>query len=338
MTAKPSTFSMVDVARRAGVAQSTVSYVLSGSRKISDKTRRQVERAIAELGYTPHAAAQALRGDKSDTLVLSLPADEGVTSVVIGVYVIELAQAARRSGLDLLLATDADQPERALQKIIGSRRADAVILMSIGKQDPRVAVAVASGIPAVSIGRPDPDGDLAWVDFDFATAVGLAVGRLAERGHRCIVYAGPSDEEVDAGYLYVTRAREAALAAARARGMTVTSVNSSRDGVEFERRLLAAMDAQPEPPGILGMSVQSLGVMNAIIRSRLGEEAARTNVVFIGWDGFDAELQPGQAFIRNSIRTLATMTVDAIVDGLGGRPYSGGYAPLALREWPRSTE
>ncbi|MGW3730522.1 LacI family DNA-binding transcriptional regulator, partial [Streptomyces sp. NPDC000851] len=35
-----------DVAERAGVAPSTVSYVLSGSRKISEDTRRAVQAAI----------------------------------------------------------------------------------------------------------------------------------------------------------------------------------------------------------------------------------------------------------------------------------------------------
>ncbi|MGW0372745.1 LacI family DNA-binding transcriptional regulator, partial [Streptomyces coeruleorubidus] len=50
-----------DVAERAGVAPSTVSYVLSGSRKISEDTRRGVQAAIDELGYHPRASARTLR-------------------------------------------------------------------------------------------------------------------------------------------------------------------------------------------------------------------------------------------------------------------------------------
>ena len=51
---------LADVARQAGVAASTVSYVLSGRRPISAQTRARVQAAIAELGFHPHAGARAL--------------------------------------------------------------------------------------------------------------------------------------------------------------------------------------------------------------------------------------------------------------------------------------
>jgi DNA-binding LacI/PurR family transcriptional regulator len=53
---------MADVARVAGVSRSTVSYVLSGTRPISDQTRQQVLRAMKDLDYTPNALAQGLAG------------------------------------------------------------------------------------------------------------------------------------------------------------------------------------------------------------------------------------------------------------------------------------
>ena len=51
---------IADVASHAGVSMSTVSYVLSGKRPISEETRQRVEEAIRELGYRPHAGARAL--------------------------------------------------------------------------------------------------------------------------------------------------------------------------------------------------------------------------------------------------------------------------------------
>ena len=41
---------MVDIARRAGVSISTVSYVLSGKRAISEATRQRVLAVMAEAG------------------------------------------------------------------------------------------------------------------------------------------------------------------------------------------------------------------------------------------------------------------------------------------------
>ena len=59
-----------DVARRAGVSRSTVSYALSGKRSISVATRERIEQAIADLEFTPNAGARALA--TSQTMVLGL--------------------------------------------------------------------------------------------------------------------------------------------------------------------------------------------------------------------------------------------------------------------------
>jgi len=64
---------LADVARHAQVAQSTVHYVLSGKRPISEDTRRRVQHAIDELGYHPHAGARALASRRSSVLALVHP-------------------------------------------------------------------------------------------------------------------------------------------------------------------------------------------------------------------------------------------------------------------------
>lgn len=66
-----------DVARRAGVSRSTVSYVLNDQDQlkitISDETRRRVLDAIAELGYEPDARAQSLRLGHSKIVGVIMP-------------------------------------------------------------------------------------------------------------------------------------------------------------------------------------------------------------------------------------------------------------------------
>ena len=59
---------MRDVARVAGVTQSTVSRVLSATDsgiQVSDATRDRVLAAVKELGYHPNQHAQTLRGGRT---------------------------------------------------------------------------------------------------------------------------------------------------------------------------------------------------------------------------------------------------------------------------------
>ena len=65
----------VDVARRAGVSQSTVSLVFSGKGRgrVSAATQETVRRCARELGYRPNVAAQALRLGSSRAVALLVP-------------------------------------------------------------------------------------------------------------------------------------------------------------------------------------------------------------------------------------------------------------------------
>jgi DNA-binding LacI/PurR family transcriptional regulator len=65
----------VDVARRAGVSQSTVSLVFSGKGqgRVSEATQQKVRRCARELGYRPNLAAQALRLGSSRAVALLVP-------------------------------------------------------------------------------------------------------------------------------------------------------------------------------------------------------------------------------------------------------------------------
>jgi DNA-binding LacI/PurR family transcriptional regulator len=74
LTARPAT--STDVARLSNVSRTTVSYILNDvpGKHISAATRDRVLAAAEQLGYTPHAAARALRSGRNQ-LVLALVPD-----------------------------------------------------------------------------------------------------------------------------------------------------------------------------------------------------------------------------------------------------------------------
>ncbi|CAL9435389.1 Catabolite control protein A [Streptomyces sp. enrichment culture] len=181
---------ITDVARRAGVSPSTVSYALSGKRPISAATRRRVEAAVRELGYRPPGRARPVAGGRTNVLALVLPPAADVTAPAVMERVASVVTAARAHGQDVLLATRAEGPD-GLRQAADAALADALIVTDVRAHDPRLPLLRTLGRPCVLIGLPaEPDG-LTCVDVDAEAAGALCVDHLAGLGHRAVALVGP---------------------------------------------------------------------------------------------------------------------------------------------------
>lgn len=180
---------LADVARHAGVSASTVSYVLSGKRSISEETRRRVERAVSELDYHPNAGARALAGRRSHIVALVVPLRTDVYVPIMMEIAISVTVTARQHGYDVLLITNDEGPD-GVRRVAASGLADGVILMDIELGDERIPVLRAQGTQAALIGLPDDPQGLSCVDHDFAAMGALCADHLADLGHREIAFIG----------------------------------------------------------------------------------------------------------------------------------------------------
>lgn len=206
-----------DVARLAGVSTSTVSYVLSGKRTISAATRGRVERAVRELGYRPHAGARALASSRTNVLGLVVPLRADISVAVIMQFVRAVVTTARTFDHDVLMLT-AEEPT-ALERATSGSLVDALIVMDIEAEDPRVPRLAALSRPTVLIGVPDDPRQLPCVDFDFIGAARLAVAHLHELGHREIAMIGSSPRTLARHAGYADRALAGFTKALDDRGM-----------------------------------------------------------------------------------------------------------------------
>ena len=180
---------LADVARHAGVASSTVSYVLSGKRSVSDATRRRVERSIELLDYHPHAGARALASNRSNIIALVVPLRSDLYVPVMMEIAIAVTTTARRFGYDVLLLTNDEGPD-GIRRVAVSARADAIILMDVSMDDDRLPMLREVGIDAVLIGVPAETAGLACVDLDFDAAGARCIDHLAGLGHREVAFLG----------------------------------------------------------------------------------------------------------------------------------------------------
>ena len=190
-----------EIARRAGVSRSTVSYALSGKRAVSAETRRRIQAVIDELDYRPNAAARALKEGRTRTLGLVIPpASLRLTDMQLG-FVASVVEAAARADLDVLLSPVRRRPRPVLRtgrhRPAGRRRHP--------DGDPaggRAGHPAAADRPAVRHHRAHrpPDGTCAGSTSTTPTLIARCVHHLADLGHRHVALINRSAELVAAGY------------------------------------------------------------------------------------------------------------------------------------------
>ncbi|MYS88365.1 MULTISPECIES: LacI family DNA-binding transcriptional regulator [Streptomyces] len=204
---------ITDVARRAGVSPSTVSYALSGKRPISDETRRRVEAAVRELGYRPQPGAPAHGTPK--VLGVAAPLRAGVHVPAMMRLTQSVVTAARGYDHDVLLLTH----EEGLTRVRESALVDALLVMDIGLHDPRLPLLRSLNRPSVLLGLPaDPHG-LTCVDLDYRAAGEACVHHLARLGHRTVALVSSPPEVHLRGTASAHRLVEGFTAAADRHGL-----------------------------------------------------------------------------------------------------------------------
>lgn len=205
-----------EVAEAAGVSISTVSYALSGKRPISAETRRRIEDAVRDLGYSPNAGARMLAGSRTQIFALTEPLRKDTHAPTHMAFVLATAVAARRNDYDILLLTDVDA-KAGMSRVAANGLVDAILVLDVAPDDERVTLARAITTPTIFIGVPDDNAGLVCVDLDFEAAAALAVTALADAGHEVLGLLGQPDVSYEMSN-FPPRVRAAFEQAARERG------------------------------------------------------------------------------------------------------------------------
>ncbi|GCF08921.1 LacI family DNA-binding transcriptional regulator [Dictyobacter arantiisoli] len=208
---------MSDIARRAGVALSTVSYTLSGKRPISEEARQKVYQAMEELGYQPNFLARALVTKRTKIIALLYPSY--TLSSGQQEFVTSIAEMATTHGYALLLWTS---PSENLEVMNMTHQGfiDGVILMEVALHDARVDLLREQNLPFTLIGRCENNEGLSFVDLDFDNAVETTIDYLRASGHTHIGLINQSEAMLKREVGYVVRARTAFYRAIQHHGLS----------------------------------------------------------------------------------------------------------------------
>ncbi|NQU76079.1 MAG: LacI family DNA-binding transcriptional regulator, partial [Planctomycetes bacterium] len=158
---------MLDVAKRAGVSISTVSYAINGTRPISEETRQRIFAVMEELGYRPHALARGLASKRSRIIALLFPTPERGLGITELEFVTSGADVARETGYHLVLWSSEMHDLSELQQLTQQGLADGVVVMEVHLNDERINLLRKIGFHFSMIGRCADTNGIGYVDIDF---------------------------------------------------------------------------------------------------------------------------------------------------------------------------
>ncbi len=174
---------MGDVARRAGVSRTTVSFVLNdrADAGIPDDTRRRVLHAAAELGYRPNAGARALAARRSDWYGI-------VTEIVTAPFAVDVIKGAQDRALErgkfLLIASSESEgaaEAAGIEKLL-EQRVEGLIYAATWHRPVHVPDVVRE-VPTVLVNCFDAEGSLPAVVPDEVGGGRAATRHLLDAGH-----------------------------------------------------------------------------------------------------------------------------------------------------------
>ena len=108
-----------DIAKKAGVAKSTVSRVLNGTNNVKPETRETIQAIIEETGYQPSEVARGLSTSKSNVIGVIIP---NAASNFFGRILEGISEVAEKRGYTVLFCNtnnDWNRERLALQRMRG---------------------------------------------------------------------------------------------------------------------------------------------------------------------------------------------------------------------------
>src|SRR5437764_3612027 len=165
--------SIYDIAKKAGVAPSTVSRALEDHPRIGAATRKRIQDLAREMNYVPSTVAKSLATNKTWTIgmVLATISDPFMGRVVEGVE-----QIALEAGFNVFVSTSQNDRQREIEviKMLQKRRVDGVIVIASHLFDQYPRFYGRNKVPIASINEQKPGESMHFVTVYDVHGVQLA--------------------------------------------------------------------------------------------------------------------------------------------------------------------
>ncbi|MGD1818979.1 MAG: LacI family DNA-binding transcriptional regulator [Pleomorphochaeta sp.] len=190
-----------DVAKKAGVSASTVSRVISGKEKISDKTKEKIFSIMKELDYHPNSQARNLATGSSQTIGLVINANEKdfYSNIFFSSSVFGIEKIAQDNSYNLIITNNQKKrnDKASIDTLLFEKKVDGIILPPLLLTKTLITKLKNNKIPFVVLGEPNYFKDkISWVDINNTKGSNLATSHLYNKGYKQIAFLGGSENEI----------------------------------------------------------------------------------------------------------------------------------------------
>jgi DNA-binding LacI/PurR family transcriptional regulator len=257
------TYTMKDVALKAGVSAATVSRVLNDTHYIADETKKRVLDVVKELNYFKNVHARRLATGQSDLfgLVISEITNPFFPEIIRG-----FQAAAWDNGFDVLLLNteySGARVESVISKLVESDVRGVAIMTSSIDTSATVPLTNA-GIGVVFCNLCSADKLVSNIFIDYSRGILQAIEHVVSLGHRrAAVIAGPE------GNRTASNIKQALIAGLSKKGLKPYPAISSNYRVDAGASAVQDILSAPEIPTVIfcGSDLIAMGAMNALQES-----------------------------------------------------------------------
>lgn len=258
--------SIKDVAKRAGVAISTVSKVLNGYPNVSEETRQRVNKAVEELNFVPNSVAAALSSKQAGRVALLINSNMKTNAIdeIDMQYISGALNKAMELNLDVITLfffmfqnKTADEVARYLQ----SQSITGIIIYGMSKEDKVLHRLISTGkFKCVVIDAPFVNASTSCIGVDHRRAqYEVAAKTVVENNCKRI--------------LYIAGKRNGYVTDERIRGMedlvkekNLTMLVRNGEFSELQARNITLKYAKNKDIVVCASDLMAIGAMKALIQ------------------------------------------------------------------------
>lgn len=173
-----------DIAQRAGVSKTAVSFAFNNPSRLSESTAQQILTIAEEMGYSPDPVARSMSTGHTGTigLLLPQPLPEIVRNPFFPEFVEGIGEVCTHSGLSLMLVSPL---KGSMRRAIVNAAVDGFLTLGLEEYKATMVVLRQRGVPFVTVDS-DPIEGVPAINVDDAGGACQAMQHVLASGHRQI--------------------------------------------------------------------------------------------------------------------------------------------------------